>query len=322
MVNTVTGQISSNELGKTLMHEHIQFGFPGFHGDVTLGGWNRQKALDRIKKHLDIAKSHGVNSIVDATPNECGRDAAFLKEVGETFGLNIVCATGFYYEGEGGTSYFRFRSNFADIVSEIEDMMHTEITKGIAATNIKAGVIKLASSKDQITDYEKAFFTAGAKVAIDTGVPIITHTQGGSMGPQQAELLLNLGVPANKIMIGHMDGNIDITYHQKTLNTGVRIAFDRCGLQYFLGTPTDKERVKIFAELIQLGYIDRLHLSHDVILNMLGRSIPRNPKRAKLFERHYIGNIFDNILPELIQAGVSPAQAVQIMEQNPQDIFS
>jgi len=322
MVNTVTGQISPKELGKTLMHEHIQFGYPGFHGDITLGGWNKKRALDEIKMHLDIAKSHGVNSIVDATPNECGRDAAFLQEVGETFGLNIVCATGFYYEGEGGTAYFRFRSGFADIVSEIEDMMHTEITKGIGRTDIKAGVIKLATSKDQITDYEKAFFTAGARVAIATGVPIITHTQAGSMGPQQAEFLLNLGVPANKIMIGHMDGNTDITYHQKTLDTGVRIAFDRCGLQYILKTPTDQVRVKIFAKLIQLGYIDRLHLSHDFILHMLGRPIPQSPKAAKLLERFYIGNIFDNIIPELIQAGVSPAQTAQIMEQNPLDIFS
>jgi len=37
MVNTVTGQINPKELGKTLMHEHIQFGYPGFRGDVTLG---------------------------------------------------------------------------------------------------------------------------------------------------------------------------------------------------------------------------------------------------------------------------------------------
>jgi len=153
-------------------------------------------------------------------------------------------------------------------------------------------------------------------------VPIITHTQEGTMGPQQAEFLLNLGVPANKIMIGHMDGNTDITYHQKTLDTGVRIAFDRCGLQYILKAPSDQERVKLFAALIKSGYVDRLHLSHDFILHMLGRPIPKNPKAAKLLERYYIGNIFDHIIPDLIQAGVSPIQIAQIMEQNPRDIFS
>ena len=112
MVNTVTGQISPNNLGKTLMHEHIQFGYPGFHGDITLGGWDKSTALGQIKTHLDIAKSHGVKTIVDATPNECGRDAAFLKEVSETFEINIVCSTGFYYEGEGANAYFHFPFSF------------------------------------------------------------------------------------------------------------------------------------------------------------------------------------------------------------------
>jgi phosphotriesterase-related protein len=35
-VNTVTGQIASDELGTTLMHEHILFGYPGWEGDCSL----------------------------------------------------------------------------------------------------------------------------------------------------------------------------------------------------------------------------------------------------------------------------------------------
>lgn len=38
VVNTVRGPIAAEELGKTLIHEHIVFGYPGFDGDVTLGG--------------------------------------------------------------------------------------------------------------------------------------------------------------------------------------------------------------------------------------------------------------------------------------------
>ena len=322
MVNTVTGTISPSALGKTLMHEHIQFGYPGFQGDSTLGGWNKAIALKNTKPHIELAKRHGVQTIVDATPNECGRNAAFLKEVADTFNIQIICATGFYYEGEGGTAYFRFRAGFADITKEIEEMMYTEITRGIGHTGIKAGVIKLASSKDQITDYEKAFFTAGAKVAIATGVPIITHTQAGTMGPEQAQLLLNLGVPANQIMIGHMDGNMDINYHKKTLDQGVRIAFDRCGLQYILGMPTDQERVTIFAQLIQAGYTQQLHLSHDFILHHLGRPIPQSPKSKQILARYYLGNIFDNIIPELMAEGVLPEQIEEIMVGNVRGIFS
>ncbi|HET7580466.1 MAG TPA: phosphotriesterase-related protein, partial [Bacillales bacterium] len=29
-VNTVTGPVSTDDLGKTMMHEHFVFGYPGF----------------------------------------------------------------------------------------------------------------------------------------------------------------------------------------------------------------------------------------------------------------------------------------------------
>ena len=45
MINTVTGPITNQDLGKTLMHEHIQFGYPGYQGDVTLGAWNKDDAM-------------------------------------------------------------------------------------------------------------------------------------------------------------------------------------------------------------------------------------------------------------------------------------
>ena len=84
-----------------------------------------------------------------------------------------------------------------------------EITDGIGDTGIKAGVVKLTSSKDEITDYEKMFFAAGAKAQRETGVPIITHTQEGTMAPEQAEFLLSEGADPDRVMIGHMDGNTD-----------------------------------------------------------------------------------------------------------------
>lgn len=322
MINTVTGKMSPQEMGKTLMHEHIQFGYPGYQGDVTFGAWNKETALAQIKMSMDIAKSHGVQTIVDATPNECGRDAAFLKEVSEMFEVNLICSTGFYYEGEGGTAYFKFRSAFCDIVSEIEDMMVKEITEGIGDTGVRAGVIKLATSKDKITNYEKAFFTAGAKAAIATGVPIITHTQEGTMGPDQAELLLSLGVAPNKIMIGHMDGNTSVEYHKKTLDQGVHVAFDRCGLQFIMGFPTDVQRIALFSELVKLGYGKQLHLSHDCVIHQLGRPLPENPEILKVLERYYIGNIFDHIIPGLKESGITEDQINQVMFQNPVQLFS
>ena len=79
-VNTVTGPISSDDLGKTLVHEHFAFGYPGFQGD-SLGPYDREAV---VKTGLEVAekvKAHGGETVIDATPNECGRDVEALKEI-------------------------------------------------------------------------------------------------------------------------------------------------------------------------------------------------------------------------------------------------
>src|SRR4051794_27496630 len=105
-INTVTGPISVDQLGKTLIHEHFIFGYPGFQGDVTLGGFHEGEALAEAVKIARQIQSFGVQTVVDPTPNECGRNPEFLKKISEETGLQIICATGYYYEGEGATPYF------------------------------------------------------------------------------------------------------------------------------------------------------------------------------------------------------------------------
>ncbi len=94
--------------------------------------------------------------------------------------------------------------------------MKHEATVGIEGTGIKPGVFKLASSKGSITNYERSFFVAAAKVSSEEGIPIITHTQEGTMGPEQADLLISSGADPKRINIGHMGGNTDIQYHLNT----------------------------------------------------------------------------------------------------------
>ena len=72
-VNTVTGPIAVNQLGKTLMHEHFVFGYPGFAGDATFGPFDKSQALAIGVAAAQRAKLHGVQTIVDATPNDSAR---------------------------------------------------------------------------------------------------------------------------------------------------------------------------------------------------------------------------------------------------------
>ena len=243
-VQTVRGSIAADEMGITLVHEHALFGYPGYTGDSTLGPFDHDGSMDRCVAACNAAQGHGVSTIIDATPNECGRDPHFLSELSERTGLNVICSTGYYYEGQGAPHYFNFRRALGfNVEEEIAEMMVREITVGIGHTGVHAGVIKLGSSKNAITEYEELFFRAGARAQRETGVPIITHTQEGTMGPQQAELLVSLGVDPKRVQIGHMDGNTDPEYHRATMRQGVKIAFDSCGIQRMLAMPMDGTRV-------------------------------------------------------------------------------
>lgn len=318
---TVTGPVDAAQLGFTLPHEHVIFGYPGYQGDLTLGPFNHEAALESCVQTAKAVLSRGIKTLVDATPNECGRDPAFLREVSRASGLQILCSTGYYYEGEGATTYFKFRASLGGGEAEIEEMMLKEVTEGIGETGIRAGVIKVASSREAITPYEQMFFRAAARVQRETGVPIITHTQEGQQGPQQAELLLSEGADPQRIMIGHMDGNTDVNYHRATLKHGVSIAFDRLGLQSMVGMPTDGVRLEVITTLLGEGYADRMLLSHDSIWHWLGRPLPMPDAMLPALKDWHPLHLTDDILPALQERGITPEQIEQMTMKNPARLF-
>ena len=315
MVQSVTGPLSADALGVTLPHEHALFGYPGYAGDSTVAPFDREAALNACLEVAAGLRARGISTVVDATPNDCGRDAEFLRDLSLRSGLNFVCASGYYYEGEGSPSYFKFRASLGQAEEEIYELMSREVSEGIGRSGVRAGVLKLASSRDEITPYERMFFGAGARVQRETGTPIITHTQEGRQGPQQAALLLAGGADPGRIMIGHMDGNTDPAYHRETLAHGVFIAFDRIGLQRVAGTPTDAERLDVLCTLLGEGYADRILLSHDSIWHWLGRPLPGAGSRA--LRDWHPGHLHDDILPALRERGVSEAEIHQMTVLNP-----
>ena len=321
-VETVTGPIPVDQLGKTLIHEHFIFGYPGYQGDVTLGPFKEEEVLEQAIGIARKIQSYGVQTVVDPTPNECGRDPLFLKKVSEATGLNIICATGYYYEGEGAPPYFKFRQGLGTAEQDIYEMFKVEITEGIAGTGIKPGIIKLASSRDQITEYEKMFFRAAAKVQQETGIVILTHTQEGTMGPEQAKMLIELGADPSKIIIGHMCGNTNTDYHKQVLDQGVRIGFDRFGIQMLVGAPFDHERVATLLSLIKDGYEDQILLAHDSVNIWLGRQPVMNEQVTKIMENWHPGHIFENILPALREQGVTETQIDKMLGTNAIALFA
>ncbi|WP_054635211.1 phosphotriesterase [Thalassobacillus sp. C254] len=321
-VETVTGPVDASKLGKTLVHEHFFFGYPGFHGDFTRGrfDWNEKR-----NQGIEVAErimQHGVETVIDPTPNDCGRNPLLLREISEATGLQIICSTGYYYEGEGATPYFTFRQSLGTAEDEIHELFLTEVTEGIEGTGIKPGIIKLASSKGEITPYEKMFFRAGAKVQAQTGIPILTHTQEGTMGLEQVKLLLEHGADPSKLVIGHMCGTTDIHQHFEVLKQGVYVAFDRFGLQGIVGAPADEERMAVFLGLAALGYEKQLLLSHDTVNIWLGKEPILPESIAHLLRNWTPVHLFERIIPMMKEKGCPEEKLNKILNENPMHIFT
>ena len=322
MVNTVTGAISPDEMGVSLMHEHILYGYPGWEGDQTIAPFDRQAIVSSGVEVLNQLKTFGVRTFVDATALDGGRSPEIYKEISEKTGVNIICSTGYYYEGEGATTYWKFRSSLGDVSEEIYELFMKEVTTGIRDTGIKAGVVKVGSSEGVITDYEKMMFKAAARVQQDTGVPIITHTQGGTMGPEQAKLLISEGADPAKIQIGHMCDNLDINYQLETLDQGVYVSWDRMGLQGIVGCPMDEQRYPVIIDLVKRGFANKLMISHDYIIHWLGRPLIFPKEVLPLLANWHPTHLFKNIIPALKEGGVTDEQIDTIIKDNPRRLFA
>lgn len=322
-INTVCGVIGAEDLGKTLMHEHFLFGQLGYMGDATSWKFDNEEALKMAQKAAERVRPQGVKTIVDATPNENGRNAAFLKEASERTGLNIICPTGFYFENAGASPYWNERYGFlkSDIKKEMAELFIKEITQGVGDTGVKAGIIKVGSGAGPFTKFEEELFKAAAIAQKETGAPITTHTHAGSRGPEQADLLIAEGADPDKIVIGHMDANTDISYQLEVLKRGVTVGFDQMGYQG-PGFTTNVKRFATLSALLALGYAERITLSHDTIAYWLGRKRDYPAELAQSLADYEVGYVNGKVIPQLHKVGFSEEATNRIVIENPKRILN
>jgi phosphotriesterase-related protein len=312
-INTVTGTTTAEQLGTTLMHEHLLIGWAGWELDCAAPKFERRAAFKNAVDRLKELKDLGLQSFVDPCPMDIGRDVNFMAEVAEASGVRIVCATGLYKEDLGNTAYFKQRS-----VDEIAEVYSAEVSKGIGTTGIKAGIIKCATGKGQITKYEENCLRAAARAHLRTGAPITTHTEDGTMGREQLDIFASEGVDLQRVIIGHSCGSADLGYHRDMLDRGCFLGFDRFGLDFL---HPDKLRLAALIGLLGVGYEKQIVLSHDSVWCWLGRGLDLPPETAKLVENWKPTHVFQNIVPALKRAGVSEEKIRSMLVENPRRYF-
>src|SRR3954469_7961591 len=321
-VQTVTGPIGLDQLGRTLMHEHLFIAFPGAEFDPMAAFDRAGFVAEAVKRLRQLREEHGVRTFLDPCPIELGRDAGLMKEIAEKSEMQVICTTGFYFEEMGLPVYWRARTE-----QEIADLYIREITQGIGTTGVKAGAIKVATGKP-ITTLDQKFLAAACIAQKATGVPIITHTQDGHGGPEQQELFAAGGVEAHRCLIGHCCGNADPAYHRRVVDGGSYIGFDRIGILRF---QPDEVRADNLVRLVRSGHRAQIMMSQDRHCGWLGKFARQmSPQElAHIEAQRAAGNwpppytyLFTDFVPMLKERGLTQQEIDSILLDNPRRYFA
>ncbi len=292
MIKTVLGSIPENEVGITLPHEHIcQFNDYLY----SMGGkfyLDKEKLLNSSVKHLSKLKSdYSLNTFIDCTPVNTGRDIELLKEISKKSGVNIICSTGFYYTEEP-----LLNNRNVDYLADI-------IVSDAKKNNV--GIIKCTVENEVLNALEQKLLMSCAKAQLILNLPLVVHTNAQNKnGLEALKLLINMGVQPEAITIALLSDTDDIEYIKQIASfgcfIGLNTAYNVTKDNYFSKT------VNKINALCDSGYSDKILLSHNTAF-FNGYEL-----KAKINDKPRFSYCFDYILPLL------PKDTAQkIIKENP-----
>ncbi|KKK36894.1 aryldialkylphosphatase [Mesobacillus campisalis] len=304
-IQTVNGELHIEELGVTLIHEHLRTRdervvkqFPHL--------YDHEEEVALAVAQVKAAKERGVRTIFDPSVLGLDRDVRFMQRVANDTGMNIVAATGIFT-----FHYLPTRFAFNDI-----DFMVTQFVRdieiGVQNTPIRAGFLKCATDYQGVTPDVEKVIRAVARAHHKTGVPIMTHSHPASgTGLQQLAIFKEEGVPLNKVLIGHCGDSDNLEYIEKVLESGAFIGMDRYGLTHTIST---EQRNDTVLALVKKGYANRIFLSQDYCCTTDAHK-PEASKRAA-YPDWSMTFLMDKVLPTLKEHGVTDEQINMMMVEN------
>ncbi|HEY7267134.1 MAG TPA: hypothetical protein VH501_05530 [Solirubrobacterales bacterium] len=319
-VSTVTGPIDADQLGTTLIHEHLRN-----RDEAVYDQWPHAGAVQEGEPHevspddvfpiavreAKAAVDLGVKTIGEPTAMFLGRDVEFMRRVSLETGLQVIPCTGIYTY-DYLPQFFMNRDP-----DQIAELFVHDIENGIQGTDIKAAFIKCAADEPGVNENIEKVHRAAARASVQTGAPIMAHSRPASnTGPRQVEIFLEEGVEPQKIQMAHTGDSDDLDYIEGLLEKGVWIGLDRYGLDIFL--PYDKRQATTKA-LLERGYADRIFLSADSVattdwfpINIIDSLIASGAAHDWT-----IRIIHERVLPELREWGMTEEQERTMMVENP-----
>jgi len=312
-VETVSGPVALDDLGRTLMHEHVFVMNPEalqnwghVYGPLY---WDERERVDDAIAKLTRVREAGIRTIVDPTAPGLGRYVPRVREVAQAAGLQFIVASGVYAFLEL-PGFLAYRPT-----SAIASLFVREITEGIDDTGVKAAFLKCAVERHGVIGDVPRILEAVAIAATETGVPVMVHTNAAEQtGLLALEKLTSHGVDPRQIVIAHAGDSNDLDYLRAIAATGAWLGCDRFGIEHF--NPFE-DRIRTLIALLGEGYGDRIHLSHDAACFM--DFMTGDPFFAD--ERPDYLLISNRVVPALLDSGVTQEEIDQMMVENPKRFF-
>ncbi len=318
MVPTLTGEVPGDSLGTTLVHEHLIVSDPQLDRDLPHPEWDEAAVMARAEAQLQTLAELGVDTIVDLTVPGLGRDVRRVAELARRTSIRILVATG-WYTSDVLPHFFRLNGpgRLVEGPDPLIELFLRDIQQGISRTDLRAAMLKVCSDSAGITDDVAHVFTAAAQAHRDTGVPITTHSDPASRGGlEQQRLLGSLGVDLERVVIGHSGDSTDLDYLRELADAGSFLGFDRFGMSH---TGSDEDRIQMLLTLLELGYAEKLLLSHDAA--MFSRITPPS-WRAVHAPQWSMDHLHRRVLPRLRTSGLDAALERQLLVENPRRLLT
>jgi phosphotriesterase-related protein len=295
VVQTVTGPVPADQLGVTLVHEHVLIDM--YEASLNAAG----VLLDEraAAEELLLFREAGGVTIVDQTTVGLHPDLGGLRRISVATGVRIIAGTGVYWR--------RFRPSWIELLSESElcSRFVSELTEGVGPDRVRAGLIgEVATGHRDIDAVEARVLRAAAKAQAETDRPIATHALFTRIGLDQLDLLEAAGADPERVLIGHADTCPDEGYHAALLERGAWLGFDTIGQD---DKTSDDWRADRVADLAAKGHLDRLLISSDVC---------KRPALVRYGGGGY-AHVLRGFVPRLQARGFGPGEIRQLLVDNP-----
>lgn len=191
----------------------------------------------------------------------------------------------------------------ADLIDGIDEFDYTGPI--VRRTSHRAGIAKVATSGSNPDARDLRNLAAVAAASVATGAPVLTHCEGGWGGQAQVEALTRAGVPAESIILSHVDKSDDTGYLLDLAASRVTLELDQMLRQFDRGA--DSITVRVIIALLEAGYGSQIVLGTDGARRSLWTSLGGSPGLA------WLAGSFP---AQLREVGLSEQQISAVMRDN------